>query len=554
MSPLEEHLGTENTLVRTCLDLEAAGVGGPLSAEERAALRSAQKSRPSSKKTLAALRRQIRDGEDPLGDMFCKLRSGEVRRRQGAFYTPLSMIEPMVAWILDRGVDRVVDPGCGSGRFCIATLEKRPELNIVAIDLDPIATLMTRANLAARNAGSARVLHADYTMLRLPRIAQRTGFVGNPPYVRHHNLTTDTKLHGAKMAHAFGHRFSQLSGLHVHFFLSTATNAQVGDVGAFVTSAEWLDVAYGSIVRELMLNGLGGRGIHLIQPKATTFEDAMTTAAIAYFEVGSDPRRLRMSLAKTPRFTRLGAAGKSVAREMLASSTRWSPIVTAAARAHSTVRFPPTHRLGDLVKVSRGQVTGANDFFVMSKRRARELGIEDVCVPAITAAEEIFMSEGRIFDGEQRKVVLDPPRTLRRNEHFALDRFLKLGEASLHSKQVKAVAKRYICAHREPWWCVRAPKPAIVMTYMARQAPKFALNMDGLALLNVGHALYPRVPLTEADLEQLVSALNGCRESFRGHGRTYQGGLEKFEPREVEDLPLPPELYRLLAPILIPSQ
>jgi hypothetical protein len=85
---------------------------------------------------------------------------------------------------------------------------------------------------------------------------------------------------------------------------------------------------------------------------------------------------------------------------------------------------------------------------------------------------------------------------------------------------------------------VQFPRPPIVATYMARGAPCFARNPDELGLLNVVHGLYPRRPLDEATLERVVASLNARRESFIGRGRTYQGGLEKFEPREMEALPL----------------
>jgi hypothetical protein len=44
--------------------------------------------------------------------------------------------------------------------------------------------------------------------------------------------------------------------------------------------------------------------------------------------------------------------------------------------------------------------------------------------------------------------------------------------------------------------------------------------------------------MTEGELQRLVAHLNEVRHSFRGRGRTYQGGLEKFEPREMEALPV----------------
>jgi hypothetical protein len=76
---------------------------------------------------------------------------------------------------------------------------------------------------------------------------------------------------------------------------------------------------------------------------------------------------------------------------------------------------------------------------------------------------------------------------------------------------------------------------------MARQAPAFALNPDGLVLINIAHGLYPEHPLAHEQLSALVQALNDARNSFRGSGRTYHGGMEKFEPRELEALLIPAE-------------
>ena len=63
-----------------------------------------------------------------------------------------------------------------------------------------------------------------------------------------------------------------MAGLHTYFFLATAGHGQPGDAGCFVTSAEWLDVNYGSIVRELLLDELGAEAVHVVAPAALPFQ------------------------------------------------------------------------------------------------------------------------------------------------------------------------------------------------------------------------------------------------------------------------------------------
>src|SRR5438034_582419 len=83
---------------------------------------------------------------------------------------PASHVSPMLDWVLERQPRRIVDAGCGSGRFAAGAVRRRPGIEVVAVDIDPIATLLTRATLAVLGAESASVLQADYTTVSLPRI------------------------------------------------------------------------------------------------------------------------------------------------------------------------------------------------------------------------------------------------------------------------------------------------------------------------------------------------------------------------------------------------
>ena len=72
---------------------------------------------------------------------------------------------------------------------------------------------------------------------------------------------------------------------------------------------------------------------------------------------------------------------------------------------------------------------------------------------------------------------------------------------------------------------------------MARRPPSFVLNDVGARHINVAHGLYPREPLGTELIEVLATHLR-LTASLDG-GRVYAGGLTKFEPREMERLPIP---------------
>jgi SAM-dependent methyltransferase len=528
----------EAALARLALDLGAIDGGGPLSIAEKSLIARADSAASAPTEDAGAIRAAILAGEDPLGALLARIRPPEERRQRGAFYTPASIVGPMVEWVLSRAPDRLIDPGCGSGRFTIAALRRRPELPVIAVDCDPLATLLTRAALAIHGL-AATVVQADYTALELPAIAGRTAFVGNPPYVRHHDLSADAKMWARRAGERLALKVSTLAGLHVHFYLATALHARPGDVGCFVTSAEWLDVNYGAAVRRLVLGPLGGQSLLLIDPRAVPFDDAMTTAAIIGFVAGSELPSLRLRFVGEP--SQLGDLdrGVEVSRERLAAANRWTSLVPDSWNDPGDEDGPVSDGLPlrEIAAVHRGAVTGANGYFLLTREQAEQLGLTEWCRPAISTAEEILRSGGVVRDGPERRLLLDVPPDVDRAAHPRLDAYLRLGEQSRDGKP--PIGDRYIPTHRRPWWYLgRVPTPPIVASYMARQPPVFALNPDGLAIINIAHGIFPRSELTRDQLEALVAALNRRRGSFRGNGRTYHGGLEKFEPREMEALPL----------------
>jgi hypothetical protein len=72
---------------------------------------------------------------------------------------------------------------------------------------------------------------------------------------------------------------------------------------------------------------------------------------------------------------------------------------------------------------------------------------------------------------------------------------------------------------------------------MARRAPAFVRNLAEARHINIAHGLYPREEFSAAVLEGVVKYLSG--NISVAAGRTYAGGLTKFEPREMERLPVP---------------
>ncbi len=92
-------------------------------------------------------------GEDTLGYLYLTLQDLSLRKKNGAYYTPLTLTHSLISCLLDRvksfSDKRIIDPACGSGNFFLGLLEKGCSLdNLYGFDLDEISVKLTRLNLA----------------------------------------------------------------------------------------------------------------------------------------------------------------------------------------------------------------------------------------------------------------------------------------------------------------------------------------------------------------------------------------------------------------------
>jgi hypothetical protein len=219
--------------------------------------------------------------------------------------------------------------------------------------------------------------------------------------------------------------------------------------------------------------------------------------------------------------------GTDIPREQLPAASRWSPAVNP---------FAPDSggeiELGELFRVHRGQVTGANAIWIAGEHAD---GLpERIKLPAVTKAKELFQAGAQLRSaGALRRVVDIPPEL----DDFTEEERKRINAFLCWAKALGA-DRGYIAQHRKAWWSVglKAPAP-ILCTYMARRPPQFTLNACDARHINIAHGLYPRTPLAVTAMARLVSWLN--RNISTASGRTYAGGLTKFEPGEIERLRIP---------------
>jgi len=295
------------------------------------------------------IRARILQHGDPLGETYTKIVEPGARRHYGATFTPPVIVRAMLSWAKSQQKQfvRVVDPGAGSGRFALAAARAFPNAEIIAVEKEPqIAHLLKATVIAAGLVDRIRVVVQDYRSLELPNVTGATLFVGNPPYVRHHAIEAKWKRWYTAALKTYDLSGSQLAGLHLHFLLKTRQLARPGDYGCFITSAEWLDVNYGSPLRTMFTNGMGGQALHLIDKTVPVFDDALTSAVILCFHVGVVENAIRVRHVTS--VSDLGdlRGGRRISHSRAQGSDKWSQLTLGNVH-----RKTATIELGDLFEV-----------------------------------------------------------------------------------------------------------------------------------------------------------------------------------------------------------
>ena len=519
------------------------------------------------------IRTSNKDSSDVIGDLYLQVFPPAVRKRRGEFYTPPQVSSLMGRWAVRSADDVVLDPAVGSGTFLLQSAARLKSLgaspaecaaNLVGIDISSTSCLMTLANLAAFiGSPPLRLIEGDFFSIRHPgsslsptTLEDVDAVICNPPYSRHHELARERKEELARLIEIeSGLRLSRLASLCVHFMIHAATFLRQGGRLAFLTPAEFMDVNYGQALRTYLLENFRIDAFVLFPREGTLFRDALTTSCVTLATKGAPGQDHLVRFVRvlgspsTEELQKALEAGNVVdTREIsvqqvpqsgLAHLAKWSPLFFAGVKSHVSDGY----RLGEMASVRRGIATGANEFFTVDDETIERWGLEpEFLTRIIPHARSVLYYDftredwNRLRAAGERVWMVSSRRPLEELKGANLRRYLEWGES-------KGFSRRYIPSHREPWYSSeRAKPPPLLFTYMGRRRPRFIVNESGAINLNNLHGVTPSMEFENPiRLKALLAVANGqlMLEDPARHGRTYSGGLTKFEPKEVENLPMP---------------
>ena len=449
---------------------------------------------------------------------------------RGGYYTPAPVARFLARWVREAG-PKIVEPCCGDGAI-----------------LRELARLSDRVHgveLIAREAAKSRrfaPVAADslFTWLAGTEAGSRDGVAGNPPYIRFGNWAAQHRDPALDLMRREGLRPTRLTNAWVPFVVASTVLVRDGGRVGLVLPAELLQVGYAAQLREFLLNRF--RDVTLLTFERLLFDGVLQEVVLFCGVAGPGPARIR-----TLHLTDAGALADAdldseSAPALFHENEKWTKyfLDPAAIRALRALRGSDALlRLGSFAEVDVGIVTGRNAFFTLTDARAGQLALRPHCLPLVSRSAQL---SGLIYDtdcragdlaGGHRCWLLNAPRE---PADPTLVAHIRAGGAA-------GVHRGYKCSIRKPWWGTPSLwVPELFLLRQIHRAPRLTVNAAAATSTDTVH----RVRLTTRSEPAALAAVfhNSVTFAFTEiMGRSYGGGVLELEPREAEQLPIPPPAH-----------
>jgi adenine-specific DNA-methyltransferase len=460
------------------------------------------------------------------------------RKKLGQFFTPLPVADFMAKWVVGNPTCRtILDPAVGLGGFfrSILKLEPQNSYEFSGYDIDPTIFGRVKSLFTAFNYINFELKNKDY--LFNDWLRKYDGIICNPPYFKFQ----DYKNRAASLVEfqtRLGMNLSGFTNIYTMFMLKSISQLSPDGRAAYLVPSEFLNADYGTTVKKYLLENGTLRYVILFNPNENIFSNALTTSCILLFANDNQSKLVTFVDARKvedlPSLSERLAVypdekinGKAIPHSDLNPNLKWR----AYYEKQNGAKFKDLVPLSSYGKVVRGIATGDNDYFTFDQKKKTEFGIKDKfllpCLTRAIHADCSFFTQKRFDDLRLKgdRIFLLNAADL---TDESLKRYIEMGEKL-------EVNKRYLTRHRTPWHSIEHRPPApILVTVFNRTGLRFVRNEANIRSLTSFHAFYPSLfALTKINLLMAYFLTDLSREILNDNRREYGGGLNKFEPNDL---------------------
>lgn len=468
---------------------------------------------------------------DNLEAIYCSEVDIVHRKRFGQFFTHPAVASFMVNWVLLSKSRSLYDPAFGLGAFYHAS-ENVKDLIFTGSEVDPCIVNFWYKKTKDRK---AVIREEDYLK---SWGGEYDNIICNPPYLKFQNFLDREQIY-KEFNNRIGFNVSGYTNVASIFLLKSLLELKQGGRLAYIMPLEFLNTGYGVLIKKKLIEKQYLKAIISLNCEKDVFPDVITSVGIVLVDSASISDQVNFYsidciddldkiLEKKP--------VNSISVSMLQPSEKWMRYL----KPHK-VDFYNEHltQLFYYGKFIRGIATGANDFFIASKRRFMSLNIPDKeIVDCITKSSQInkpFFSQDdyNVLKESDVSVLLFSPNG---EISPSAQKYIKWGENHGYNE-------RFLTKMRKPWYKTesRCPSPILIGVF-SRGGYKIVRNTSRALNLTCYHGFQSNL-FGDSYIDHIFLYLlsDAGRKILSLNMRRYGGSLDKFEPNDLNQslVPLP---------------
>lgn len=469
---------------------------------------------------------------------------------------------------------------------------------IYGIDINQFPAHLSVINLAIQNPYAKidriNVIVEDFFNIK-PGISTLTGFhtfttkgekekvelppffdtvIGNPPYIRQELLSVTEKQKIKKLIEneylnevTIGSsnkkdiiKINKQSDIYIYFFMHGLKLLRNKGRLGFITSNKWLEVSYGIQFQKWLLNNV--KVLYIIEFDRAIFPDAEVNAAITVLEKENNETLRKNNNIKFIRFKKKIDINKmvnliknnnkyyeddkvkiNIVKQKDISPGKWNLYLRSPLTINKILSKDIMINFIEKANIFRGVVTGNNDFFIISKEKAKDYKIEQKYLkPCIASPKEI--NGLKITNKDITKYIINVDKHKHQLKNTNILKYIEHGEKiqidvtrGSQNKQ-QFLPEVSTLKARKLWYNIKLkPEAEILFQYLIDKNAKAFWNQAGAHSPNIIHYVnsYDKNEILPL-LGYLNSSLNSLMIEL--YGRSYGGGVLKIEVYELKSLPI----------------
>ncbi len=443
--------------------------------------------------------------------------SAEHIKKNGVYFTPFNLAKFLISSLVFNKDLSIFDPAYGEGALLLAAEKKCREFGVIpkvyGCDKAPLNGFLNhikQINLVKQN-------FLDY-----PFEKNFDLILMNPPYVRHHRISQSKKKRYQKIVEPFC-RLKSTSDLWVYFLVKSVKHLEKGGRIGAILPRSFLQADYARNVRSWLSEHF--RSIKVVSLATNYFENTQERVVLVWLEnYGEKVNSIKVAFAKSIEdkinFLELQKSRWEDRNVVFSEKNDTNEIMSEYLDKYGFTKF------NNWANIKIGVVTGAEDFFIATKKKANDNGFyNEELIHILTSSKEF---KGLHFNGYKPSNYL----------LYISSNYLK-GKRKEYIKTGEKIGY-HLRAHsqnREVWYMISPGKtPDAFFPYRATHFPYLAFNDSGIQCTNSIHRIYFK-NLTENEKKWLqISLLSAIGQlSLEAFSKIYGKGVLKIEPSSLKN-------------------